>query len=192
MTRTAILRAGYASLGLAFVALAATMAVGSLLLAGLGLAFLGGLLLAFSDDDLPKWSGLALVAYFVLSVLAFLAATPVTINRGDGYFVNPAPPELAGDVLYWMGLVSPLILAAAAIGAVWERERAPRVLLFGAVGGFLLVALLTIVLVPKGASPVAIAEAAQAQARMLEVLFAVSAAAGAGGTLWAASRPDSL
>lgn len=206
VTRVAILRAGYAALGLAFLALAGTLSVGSLLLAGLGLALLGGLLLAFSDDDIPKWSGLALVAYFVLSALAFLAATPITIDRGDGYFVNPAPPELAGEVLYWMGLVSPLVLAAVTIAAAWERERAPRVLLLGAVAGFLLVGILSVALVTNldpvcAADPLAqgcagAAERAAAQARqqadLLRVLSAVSALAAAVGALWAASRPEEM
>lgn len=192
VTRVALLRAGYASLGFAFAALAGTFAVDGLLLAGLGLALLGGLLLAFCDDELPKWSGLALVAYFVLSALAFLAATPMTINRGERYFVNAAPPELAGEVLYWMGLVSPLVLAGAAIAAAWERERAPRVLLFAAIAGFLLVALLSVVLVPRGADAQAAASAARAQGDTLRLLFAVSAGAGALGALWAASRPESL
>ena len=181
-----MLRAGYASLGLSFAALAGSINVPALVLPGLALAFVGGLLLAFSDDELPKWAGIALVGYFVLTLLLFLASTPITINRGGRYFVNPAPPELANEIFYWVGLLSPLILAGAAIAATWERERPPRMLLYGAMGGFVLVALLSIVLVPRGGS----VDAAASQGRLLEMLFALSAAAGAIGALWAASRPE--
>lgn len=180
-----MLRSGYAALGMAFAALAGSISVPTLVLPGLALAFVAGLLLAFSDDELPKWAGMALMGYFVMSALLFLAATPITINRGERYFVNPAPPELAGEIFYWLGLVSPLILAGAAIAAAWERERAPRVLLFGAIGGFVLVALLSVILVPDGT-----AAQAEAQGEWLRILFAVSAAAGATGALWAASRPQ--
>lgn len=191
MTRVAMLRAGYAGVGVAFAALAASIAVPSLLLPSLGLAFLAGVLLAFSDDDLPKWAGIALLAYFLLSALAFLAATPITIGKGGGYFVNKAPPDLAGSVMEWMGILSPLILGGAAITAAWEREWGPKALLVGAVAGFILVAVLTVVLVPSDTSAAAV-EAAASQARMLSVLFALSAGAGAIGALWAAGRSEEI
>lgn len=189
VTRIALLRAGYAGIGVAFAALAASTAAPSLLLPGLGLAFLSGLLLAFSDDDLPKWAGRALIAYFLLSVFAFLLATPITIK--GNYFVNDAPPGLANDVTYWMGVLAPLILGGAAMTAVWERERAPKALVAGAIAGFILVAILTIVLVPRGSGASAV-EAARSQGNMLDLLFAASAAAGAIGAMWAASRPEEL
>lgn len=184
-----MLRAGYAGLGIAFAALAGSIYIGALLLPGLAVALLAGIFLAVSDDDIPKWAGIALLAYFVLSAIAFLVATPVTINKGDRYFVNKAPPELANDIVYWLGLASPVILAGAAIVASWERELAPRVLLYGAAGGFVLVGILTMVLVPDSA---AAAEASREQGNMLRTLFAVSAAAGALGSLWSASRPEEL
>lgn len=191
MPRLAFLRAGYAALGLAFGALAASAVAGGLLLVGLLVALVGGILLAFSRDDLPKYAGLVLVAYFVLSIVAFLAASPVTIKgSGGSYFVNGAPPDLADDVMYYVGLASPLMLGATAVLAAWEREWAPRLLLWGAVGGFVLVALLSILLRPGGTDASAIA-AAEAQAGLVSNLFMVSALAGAAGALWAAGRPDS-
>lgn len=187
MTRTAILRAGYAGLGLAFAAIAGSIYVGSLLLPGLAVALMAGLLLAFSDEDLPKWAGIALVVYFVLIVLVFLAATPITINKGDRYFVNSAPPELAREVAYWLGLAAPLMLGGAALVASWERERPARTLLFGAIAGFILVGVLTVSLVPRTTLA---GDAAVGQGNMIKTLFAVSAAAGAAGSLWAAGRAD--
>lgn len=188
-----MLRAGYAGLGIAFVALAATLAVPSLILAGLGLAFVAGILLAFTDDHLPKWAGIAVIVYFVLSIVAFLAVTPITINRGgESFFVNAAPPGLADNVIDWMGRLAPLLLCGAALAAVWERERTPRLLLFGALGGFVLHAVLYIVLTPGGDDINAAITSAQSQARLLSYLFALSAAVGAVGVLWATTRPDSL
>lgn len=181
-----MLRAGYVSLGLAFAALAGSISVPTLVVPGLALAFLGGLLLALSGDDLPKWAGITLMSYFVLTALLFIAATPITINRGgEGYFVNRAPPALADEIFYWVGLVSPLILGGAAVAAVWERERPPRLLLMGAVGGFVLVALLSVVLIPRD-----VGGGADTQGRLLQILFALSAASGAAGALWAAGRAD--
>src|SRR5687768_15782801 len=95
VTRAAMLRAGCAALGLAFAALAATLAVPTLILGGLALGFLAGILLAFSDDELPKWAGISLVAYFVLTALAFVATTPITIQRGGSNYYF-APPNLTG------------------------------------------------------------------------------------------------
>lgn len=208
VTRLVVLRSGYAALGFAFVALAASVAVPSLVLPGLMAAFLGGVLLAFSDEDLPKWAGIVLVTYFLLVLVAFVAATPITINKGDRYFVNKAPPELAGEVLYWMGVLSPIILSGVAILAAWERDRVPRFLLVGALGGFLLAATLTLALTPTldaqcgvqdetGASASDCMQKAQqatnearSRGQMLSYLTAASAATAALGTFWAAGRPD--
>lgn len=208
VTRLAVLRSGYATLGLAFLALAASVAVPSLVLPALLAALVGGILLAFSDDELPKWAGIVLVTYFALVLLAFLAATPITIDKGEGYFVNSAPPALANDIVYWMGLLSPLILSGVGILAAWEREKAPRTLLIGALAGFLLVAGLTITLdtdvdpdcaVTQNASTANAECFAAAQnaanelkerGRMLSYLSALSAGVAAVGALWAASRPD--
>lgn len=187
-----MLRLGYGAFGLAFAALGASFFAGAALPLALVLGFLGGVLLAFSDDDLPKWAGLALVLYFLLSLAAFAAATPVTVRleAWDG-FVNSAPSPLAEAVFEYLVLAMPLMLGATAIVAAWEREWPPRVLLVAAVAGFVLVALLTILLVPRGTDSAAIA-AATTQGRLLEGLFAVSAAAGAVGALWAAARPEEV
>lgn len=184
--KAALLRAGYAALGIAFAAIAASVYVPFLLIPGLFVALVGGFLLAFSGDDLPKWAGIVILVYFALTVLVFLAATPVTINKGGRFFVNATPTRIAQDAVYWLGLAAPLMLAAAAVLSVWERETAPRVLLFGAIGGFVVVGLLSAILVPADLS----ADAARQQGDLVKGLFAVSAAAGAAGALWAAGRAD--
>lgn len=193
MTRLAVLRAGYAAIGLAFAAMAATLVVPSLLLAGVALAVLGGLLLAISDDDLPKWAGAALLTYVVVTLAAFIASTPVTV-RLDFFkgFLNAEPSAAARATFEYLGLALPIMLCGCAIAAAWEREAAPRVLLFGAIGGFFLVAILTVALVPRGIDADAAADVARSQGDLLRVLFAVSAGVGATGALWAASRPDSV
>lgn len=191
MTRLGVLRAGYLSLGLAFAALTGSIAIGALLLLGFVIALVAGILFAFSDDDLPKWSGLALVAYFLLSVLAFMAATPITIERGGNYFVNAAPPRLASDVLQWMGLIAPLFFAAVAVGAMWEREPAPKWMAVGGLVGFFLFAVMSIALVPSGSDPSMAADSARAQGSILQGLFAVSAAVLTVSLVWATARPDS-
>lgn len=191
--RTAFLRGGYAGLALAFAALAAGAWVSSLVIPGLAVALLAGALLAFSDDDRPKWAGIALLVYFGVTVLAFVAASGFTINvRGQRFFFNDSPAETISIITSWITLVSPLMIAVAASAAIWDRERPPRVLLGGAIAGFLLVAVLTVVLVPTDVGDAVLAaEAAQTQGRMLRILFAVSAATGALGALWAAGRPES-
>ena len=181
-----MLRAGYGGLALAFGGIAAGAYVPTLLLPALALALVAGLLLAISDDDLPKWAGLAIIAYFVLTVLVFLAATPITIDKGDGYFLNAAPTEVAQEAFYWLTFAAPLMLAGAAIVASWERELPSRVLLLGAVGGFILVGILTVALIPKDLS----VDSAKQQGEMIKILLALSAAAGASGVLWAAGRPE--
>lgn len=198
MTRLGALRLGYGAIGAAFAALAASTFVAPLLFLGLLLALAGGFLLAFSDDDVPKWAGLALLAYFLVALLAFLAATPITIDRGDGYFVNAAPPDLANKVTEYLVLFSPLMLGATAVAAAWEREHPPRFLLMGAVAGFVIVAALSLVLLPKVVDPSdpegvsSAVAAARQQGALLSTLFAVSAAAGAAGALWAATRPEEV
>ena len=204
MTRLAVLRAGYGALGFAFAGLAGSVYVPSLLVPALALSIAAGVLLAFSDDPIPKWAGLALLAYFAVTVLVFLAATPITIDKGGRYFVNATPTVFAREAFSWLVLAAPLILVGAAILSSWEREVPARILLLGALGGFVVVAALTVVLVPEvepacesdpfapgceGAAARAAAEG-ERQADMLRILTAVSAGAGAAGMIWAAGRPD--
>lgn len=190
MTRVALLRSGYGAFGLAFAALGASFFVSPLILVGLVLALAGGALLAFSDDELPKWAGVALVAYFVVSLVAFLAATPVTIRlEFFNGFLNQSPSPLARAVFDYIVLAFPLMLGATAVAAAWEREWPPRILLLGAFAGFLLVGVLTLVLVPRGTGASDLARASS-QADILRMLFAVSAGAGAVGAFWAAARPE--
>lgn len=185
-----MLRGGYAAFGLAYVALAASVLVQAALPAGLVLVLVGAILLSLSQDDLPKWSGLALVGYYVVTLLAFVASTPITINKGGRYFVNDAPPELANALFSYLVLALPLMLGAATLAAAWEREWPPRLLLCGSIGGFLLVGILSIFLLPNGEDVTEAAQSAKLQADLIQTLFAVSAAAGAVGALWAATRPD--
>lgn len=195
MKNTALLRGGYGALGIAFACLAAGAWIPGVVIPGLLVAFVGAILLAFCDDDHPKWAGIALIVYFLVTALAFVIASGATINiRGQRFFVNDSPPEAMATITNWITLFSPLMLASAGIAAAWDRERPPRVLLAGAIGGFLLVALLSVFLAPDAAGSATLAGAAdeaEAQGRMLQLLFAVSAATGALGALWAASRPDS-
>lgn len=184
MTRLGVLRAGYGALGFAFAGLAGSVYVPSLLLPALALAIAAGVLLAFSGDSLPKWAGSALLAYFAFTVLVFIAATPITIDKGDGYFVNSSPTEIAQEGFEWMILAAPLMLVGAGVLASWEREVPARVLLLGALAGFLVVAALSIMLVPDAA------DAGQRQGDLTRALFALSAAAGAAGAIWAAGRAD--
>lgn len=189
MTRVGVLRVGYGAYALAFAALAASAASPGLLLAALAIGFLGGLLLVFSDDDLPKWAGLVLVGYFLVILVAFLLATPITVRRGGSYGIEPPNPALASTVLYYLGSLSPLLLAGSALTAAWERERPARLLLMGAVGGLIVVAVLTVVLVPTGASPDDI-KRATSQGNLLQVLLGISALAAAVGAGWSAARPE--
>lgn len=190
MDRVLMLRLGYGALGLSFVAFGASVLVGVLVFLAIPLAMVGGILLALSGDDLPRWAGLALLLYFVVTVLAFLAATPITV-RLDFFsgFVNDDPSPVASLVVDYLVLAIPLMMAAAASAAAWEREWPPRLLLGGAILGYVLVTILGIVLVPSGSADEAAAVALQ-QGDLLRSLFAVSAAAGALGALWASGRPD--
>lgn len=189
MTRTGLLRAGYACFALAFASLGASAVAGSLLLVGLLLALIAAVLLVFSDDELPKWAGIVLVAYFVLIGAAFLLATPITIRRGGNFGLEPPNPQLASTVLYYLGLASPLLLAGTALAAAWERERSPRLLLMGALGGFVVVALLTVAVAPSGTDPDAIARATS-QGNLLRLLFSLSSIAATVGAAWSAARPE--
>lgn len=186
MTRLAVLRAGYGALGFAFAGLAGSIYVPSLLVPALALSIAAGVLLVFSDDPIPKWAGFVLLAYFAATILVFVASTPITIDKGGGYFVNAAPTAVAQEIFRWLVLAAPLILVGAAILSSWEREVPARILLMGALAGFLLVAALSVLLVPAGPS---VAEA-ERQGSLTKTLFAVSAAAGAAGMIWAAGRPD--
>jgi len=185
VTRVQVLRAGYAALGLAFLALAWS----PLLLAGLVIAFAGSILLLFSDDDMPKWSGLVLLLYYALLILSFLFSAPITF-RGGGFYLDPLQPALASLVQYYLGLAFPLILAATALTAAWERERGARFLLLGAALGFVLVAILTIALRPTGEKAEQLAQSARQQGALVTILVALAALAGAAGAFWGAARPE--
>lgn len=187
-----MLRAGYVSFGVAFLAVAgAEVGFGALLLLALAAALAGGFFLAFSQDDVPKWAGLAILAYFGLTVLAFLASTPVTINKGGGYFVNDNPSAFFADLYDYVVLAFPIMLAATAFAAAWEREAGPRVLLALAGAGAILWAVLSFALVPQGGGKAsAVAAAASAQNSILNAVALASAVAGVAGAAWAALRPD--
>ncbi|GEM_PF-6413781 len=184
-----MLRAGYGAFGVAFLSLAGAQLAGNLVLLALLAGLAGGLCLALSKDDLPKWAGLAMLAYFALSLLAFLAATPITIGRGGGYFVNDKPSAVFDALYYYVVLAFPIMLGATALASTWERELPPRALLMGAVAGSALWAVLSYALVPR-VDPSLGVGAATAQNNLLALLAAASALAGAAGAAWAASRPD--
>jgi hypothetical protein len=183
MVRVLLLRAGYALLGLVFLALAGSAYLGQLVIAALALAFVAAVVLAFTDDELPKWAGIALLVYFVVTAAVFLLSVPIKYRA---YYVDPS---VSGDVSYYLFLFSPLILAAAAIVAAWERERPVRFLLVGGLVGFVIVGVFTVVLVPRGTDPSALA-AAQGEANLLLALLAVSALAAAAGAFWSSARPE--
>lgn len=186
MTRVTVLRLGYGALGVTLLALAVGQVAGALIPAGLAVALVAGFLLAFSDDDLPKWAGITLLAYLLVSVLTFVAASPITIRGGARLYV----PAMADESLqYYLFLASPLLLTATGLAAAWERERPARFLLAGALAGFVVVAGLTLSLAPNGSTSAAVSTAQQ-QGNLLEVLYALSAIAGASGALWSASRPE--
>jgi hypothetical protein len=184
VARFGVLRAGYGAFAVSFAAFAGSAYVGELLFLALLSGVVGGFLLAFCDDDLPKWAGIALLGYFALMVIVFLATTPVTINKGGGYFINGAPPEFGPLVLYYVGFVSPVMLAATALAAAWEREWTVRLLLVGALAGCALFAILTFILVPTGSAQ------AHQQGALLGILFALSGGCGVAGCLWATARPQ--
>ena len=190
MTRVQILRAGYAALGLAFLALAGSTASGALLLVGLGVGFVASILLLFSDDELPKWSGGVILVYFLLFVISFLFATTITVRSGGAYHIEFPATALFEQVSTWLSIAFPLFLAGTAIAAAWERELPARWLLIGAACGFVLVAILTVSLTPTGQHPTDIAQSGQRQGSFVILLGALSAIAGAAGALWSAARPE--
>lgn len=191
MDRVALLRWGYGALGLSFAAFGASVVAGGLIFVGILFALLGGLLLALSGDDLPRWAGVALLLYFLVSLAAFVAATPVTVRleffKG---FVNDDPSPLATALFDHLVLALPLVIGGTAVAAAWEREWPPRILLWGALGGFVVVAILTVALLPSGDATRASFSTAQTQGRLLEILFGLSGGLGTLGALWAATRPD--
>ncbi|MFA5860353.1 MAG: hypothetical protein WDA16_01530 [Candidatus Thermoplasmatota archaeon] len=189
MTRVVVLRLGYAAYGLAFVALAASAYAGTLVLVAFAVAFLAAIFLAASRDDLPRWAGIALLAYFIVTVGAFLLQTPITIRSGGRYHIDAAAPALASAVFDYLAQTSPLMLGGAALAAAWERERPARILLLGGLAGFIVVGLLTFILVPHG-SDLSAVKAAQGQANLLLTLGALSAIAAAAGAFWSAVRPE--
>jgi hypothetical protein len=191
MVRPAVLRAGYAALGLAFLALAVSSYAGALLFAGLGLALLASILLAFSRDDLPKWAGLTLLAYFVVTAVAFAAAQSVTVRLGaERSHYEPLSPGLGQRVFEYLSVFSPFVLVACSLAGTWERERPARFLALGAAAGFVAVAVLTLILTPRGTTVTALAASGSAQAGLLRGLSALSALAGAAGAAWSAARPE--
>lgn len=187
MTRVVVLRAGYAAFALAFAALAASAAAGALLPLALLVGFVGAVLLLFCDDDLPKWAGVVLLCYFGLILVAFILANPITVRKGGSFGIEPPNPELATTVTYYLGALSPLMLAATAAAAAWERERPARLLLIGAVGGFLVVGILTFALRPGSVEEV---QRAASQGNLLRLLLGVSALSAAVGAAWSAARPE--
>ena len=189
VTRVRVLRAGYAAFAAAFAVLVASVAAGSLLPYALLVGLAAALLLVFSDDDLPKWAGVVLVAYFALILVAFLLATPITVRTGGSFGIEPPNPRLAEQVGYYLGALSPLMLAGTALAAAWEREKPARLLLMGAVGGLLVVGVLTFALRPAGTALTDVQRAAS-QASLLNLLFAISALSGAAGAAWSAARPQ--
>lgn len=202
MTRLAVLRSGYAAFGLSILALAGSFvpALGWLILLSALVAVAGAILLVFSDDDIPRWAGIAFLAYAALTFVVFVAATPATIRFSfwNG-FVNSEPHALWSALQAYLLLALPLMTAATALVAAWEREHGARILLAGAVAGILMVGVLTVVLSPDApeeggsGSDADLARAqseAASQGRLLNTLLALSAGAGAAGAVWAAARPD--
>lgn len=205
-SRVGLLRAGYIALGFSILCLAGsfTESFGWLVLLSPVFALVGAICLAFSGDDIPKWAGIAFLVYAGITLVAFIATTPATIRlsfwRG---WANADPHPVAAAVADYLVLAMMLMPAATALVAAWEREHGPRLLLMGAVVGLVAVGVLTVVLDPTPESPpvdtetgrpaVDIAgaqEDAEAQARLLGILLALSAAAGAAGAWWAAWRPE--
>lgn len=187
VTRTGLLRTGYAALGLTFLAFAATFSPAAGILLGVGLlaGFVGAGVLAFSDEDLPKWAGISIVAYLLLCLVAFLASSGATIRiGGTSYFVNDSPPPLFDALADYLILGLPFLIAGAALVAVWEAGH-PRWLVMGAAVGFVVVALLTLLFTPD-----TVAEDVAGQNQGLAILFALAAVAGAIGSFWASARPE--
>lgn len=186
MTRVGVLRLGYAAFALAFACLAASPWLGALLATGLVAALIGAVLLIFSADELPKWAGVTILVYILVLVLIFLLATSLTIQGSQFYYESPAP-DLADALFQYLALAIPLILAGAVVAAAWERGPPARYLLLGSIAGYAIIAILTLSGKPAGETASEIA-AANAQGRLLQNLFAVSALASALGAGWASIR----
>jgi hypothetical protein len=181
MTRAAVLRSGYGLLAVAFVALgaSATPAGGALVLPSFFLAFVAAWFLVFSDDDIPRWGGLVILAFVVLTLVVFVLANPISFSHNGHYYIEPVSPTLAQALYDTLIQLSPVIIAGAALAASWERETPVRILLVGGAIGLLVVEVVT--LLPTSG---------QAQATLLLALFAVSALACAIGEGWSAARPE--
>lgn len=198
--RLRVLRAGYVALAAAFVSIAASPYVGAFLLLGLLLALAGAILLVFSRDELPRYAGLGLILYFLVSLAVFVASTPTTIRSGGAnYFVNDDPNPALAVVYQDLLLGLPLMVAGALTVAVWERERAPRLLTVGALVGGGIWFVLFLLLAPGAdvggvnvtAEQAALsASRAVTNARLMDALLALSALCGAAGAGWASARPD--
>ena len=196
-TRVGLLRAGYVALGFAILSLAGSFspALAWLVLVSPVLAFVGAICLAFSGDDIPKWAGIAFLAYAGITLAAFILTTPATIRlsfwRG---WANAEPHPVAAAVAEYLLLAMMLMPIATALVAAWERENASRVLLTGGLLGLLMVGVLTILLDPGTGTTAAdiarVESKANAQAQLLNLLLVLSAAAGAAGAWWAAWRPE--
>lgn len=206
MTRVGLLRAGYGGLGIAILCLSGSFvpAAGWLVLLSPIVAVVAAGLLAFSRDDIPKWAGIAFLAYAALSFAAFVASTPTTIKlsfwRG---WANQDPSPVAQAFQEYLLLALPIMVAATALVAAWEREDGARLLLAGALVGIIAVGGLTIALTPTtgagddgslpgdGSEDILQAQArARSQANLLSILLVLSAGAGAAGSFWAAARPE--
>ena len=190
VTRVMLLRAGFGALAFAFLSLAGAPLAGLLLPLGLLAAFAGAGLWAFSRDELAKWAGIGLLTYFGVSLVTFLAATPVTI-RLDFFsgFLNAEPSRFASELFGYLILLSPLMLAAAAAVAAWEHGPTPRYLLIGATLGFVIVGFLTIALTPNATDPTAAARATTT-GNVLASLLQLVAVVATVGAIWAASRSE--
>ena len=191
MSRVAFLRAGYVAFCVAFLAVGASIVgAGALFLLALLAALVAGILFALSRDELPKWAGIALLAYFGLSVLAFLAATPITIGKQGDYFVNDKPSSMFHDAYDYVVLAFPIMLGGAALASAWERERGPKTLLFAGLAASVVWAALSIALVPTAGKATLEVASAQTQNHLLDLLAVAACIASAAGALWAALRPD--
>lgn len=178
------------AIGLTFLALAATFvpAGSSLLIPGLLLGFIGGVLFLFSEEDLPRYAGLAIVGYFALVIVTFLASNGVTVRIGDSnYFANDQPPAFLTAVFEYLVLGLPILFVAASTIAVWELG-GPRWLLIGALAGFALVVALTIILNPSLEGESVNPGGSQA----IGPLFSLAALAGAAGAFWASRNAGEL
>jgi len=187
MTRIGVLRAGYAALAVAFLAAVGTFAAGNLLFVELLAALVAAILLAASGEDLPKWTGWALLVYFLLTILSFFAATPITIDKGGGFFVNGKPAAFLVNVQSYLLQAFGVTLAGATLAASWERERGARNLAAASLAGFVLFAILSYTLKPSTGADAGVAVQ---QGGFIQILAALAALAGLASAAWCAARPD--